>query len=203
MKIIIDKKQYTRLINEGTTVDEFMELIVSRFPETKNYIPKIKEFIDKSGCKRIETFKMKQGLVLSLHDRVVISDLAFSNPLSMFLFILFHEIAHQYQYKKYGDDKMYEYYINEISITEAAEFMKNVEIVADEFATRKVREFIKLGLINKSDNMFKSFYKKITIYHFVTLLSTIKKMIKSKNLKNSEEISELLYNWIKNSIPIS
>lgn len=202
MNIIVNKNQYIKLINEGTSVNEFIELVVKRYPKIIDHIDKITEFIDKSGCKRIETFKMGQGLGLSLHDRVVISEFAFSKPLGMFLFILFHEIAHQYQYRKYGDEKMYECYTGEISVEEAANFMKNVEVVADEFAYRKVREFVKLGLVDKSDSNFPGFYKNIPTGHFITLISKIKKMIKDQNVSKPEEVSELFYNWVKNSIPV-
>ena len=200
MNIIINETQYISLLNEGTSVDEFMELILKNYPQTKDYIDKIKEFIDKSNCKRIETFRMTQGMGLSLHDRVVISDVAFLQPLPKFLFILFHEIAHQYQYRKYGDEKMYECYTGEISVEEAAEFMKKVEIVADEFATRKVREFVKLGFVDKKDSNFKGFYKDVPIGHFVTLISSVKKMVKSQNVSKPEDVSELFYNWVKNSV---
>lgn len=200
MNIIINENQYLSLLNEGTSVDEFMELIVKKYPETTDYIDKIKDFIEKSGCKRIETFRMSQGMGLSLHDRVVISDSAFSEPLSKFLFILFHEIAHQYQYRKYGNEKMYECYMNETSIDDAAEYMKKVEIVADEFATRKVREFVKLGLLIQKDTEFKGFYKDIPIGHFKMLIFSVKKLVASKNVNKPEDISEIFYNWVKNSV---
>jgi hypothetical protein len=200
MNILVNKNQYINLLNEGTTVDEFLQLVLKRYPQTNDFIDKIKDFIDKSGCNRIETFRMTQGMGLSLHDRVVISDISFSQPLPKFLFILFHEIAHQYQYRKYGDEKMYECYTGEISIEEAAEFMKKVEIVADEFATRKVREFVKLGFVDKKDSDFKGFYKNIPLGHFITLISSVKKMIKNQNVTKPDDVSELFYNWIKNSI---
>jgi len=200
MNIIINNNQFQSILKESKSVDSFLKLITEKYPKTKDFINLIEKFILESGCRRIEVFEIKQGLGVSLSDRVVISTRAFSESLPKFLFILFHEIAHQFQYKKYGAEKMYECYKGEISIKYASEFMSKVEIVADEFATRKVREFIKLGHLESGDDAFKGFYKKIPANYFIALINSIRKMIKEKDIKDPAGISELFYNWIKNSI---
>lgn len=200
MNIVINENQFGSILNESNSVDNFLGIVKNKYPETKKFINLIEKFILESNCRRIEVFDFKQGLGISLSDRVVISTRAFDESLPKFLFILFHEIAHQYQYKKYGAEKMYECYQGEISLKEASEFMSKVEIVADEFASRKVREFIKLGHLNDGDDTFKGFYKKIPATYFIALINSIRKMIKEKNIKDPAGISELFYNWIKNSM---
>jgi hypothetical protein len=97
---------------------------------------------------------------------VLLNQNIFFQSLPNFLFILFHEIAHQYQYKKYGDEKMYEFYLGEIGVREAAILMKKFETVADEFATRKVREFVRMGLISQPNTPGLALYNNVSLSYF-------------------------------------
>jgi tRNA threonylcarbamoyladenosine modification (KEOPS) complex Cgi121 subunit len=83
---------------------------------------------------------------------------------------------------------------------ECAKWMKDVEIVADEFATRKIRQYVKLGYIKGGNDILKAFYKNIPESHFIKLISQVRDMIKKSDIKSPEEISELFYNWIKAEI---
>ena len=115
------------LLNEETAgIDDFIQKIIATYPETENFIDKIKSFIEDSNCKKIEVARFKYpALGLALHNGVLFNKTIFNQTLSNFLFIIFHEIAHQYQYKKYGDDKMYEFYLGDIDVKEAAIDEKN------------------------------------------------------------------------------
>lgn len=59
----------------------------------------IEEFINKSGCKSItfEELNPKCGGI-STPDECIISTIILEFPKEILLYILFHEIAHQYQY---------------------------------------------------------------------------------------------------------
>jgi uncharacterized protein (DUF2132 family) len=115
------------------------------------------------------------------------------------LFVIFHEIAHQYQFKKYGNDIMYKCYKNEIDIEEAADFMKKTEMVADEFAARKVREFVKLGHIDKSF-VSPQLYKNIPIQQLKKMISNFRNELKKRNYSTPETISEWFYNTVKSEL---
>jgi hypothetical protein len=198
MKVIINEKQLENLILEETLgLDNFLLMVVDKFPQCKDYIDVIQEFIVNSNCRRIEVGKVNGAFGVSLSDRVLISDTCFKQPFEMFLFILFHEIAHQYQYKKYGEEKMYEIYLGEISLEEGANWMKQIEIIADEFATRKVRQLQKMGAIPIDTKIFKSFYQNIPINHFIGLITKIKSELKRQNVTNPSEVSEIIYNWVR------
>jgi hypothetical protein len=201
MKVIINEKQLENLILEETLgLDNFLLMIVEKYPQSKGYIDVIQEFIVNSNCRRIEVGKVNGAFGVSLSDRVLISDTCFKQPFSMFLFILFHEIAHQYQYKKYGEEKMYEVYLGELSMEEGANWMKQIEIVADEFATRKVRQLQKMGAIPNNEKIFKSFYQNIPINHFMSLITKIKSELQRQNVTNPSEVSEIIYNWVRPKI---
>ena len=187
------------LKEETEGIRPFLYRIMSTYPETEIYIDEIKSFIENSNCKKIEVTKFKfPAMGLALHNGVLFNESIFNYPLSSFLFVMAHEIAHQYQYKKYGDDKMYECYLGEISVEDAAKAMKEVEIIADEFATRKLREFIKMGLIDKDDERkINAMYSSVPLRHFENLISKTRDDLKQKNLKNFEGITNYFYNMIK------
>lgn len=195
------KESTTRKVLKEETegIRPFLYRIMSTYPETEIYIDEIKSFIENSNCKKIEVSKFKfPAMGLALHNGILFNESIFNYPLSSFLFVMAHEVAHQYQYKKYGDDKMYECYLGEISVEDAAKAMKEVEIIADEFATRKLREFIKMGLIDKDDERkINAIYSSVPLRHFENLISKTRDDLKQKNLKNFEGITNYFYNMIK------
>ena len=189
-----------RILKEETQgTDSFLTQIMETYPETESFINDIEKFIKNSNCKKIEVAKFKYpALGLAVHNGVLFNEVIFKQKLPDFLFIIFHEIAHQYQYKKYGDEKMYEFYLDETDVKDAAIAMKQIEIIADEFANRKVREFINLGFINNPNkkSLF-SIYKDVPLYQFENLITQTKDTIKSKNVSGFDKIAELFYNMIK------
>ena len=199
MKIILTEQQYKLLIEQTGGLDNFLSQLVKRYPEVKNFKTDLENFIINSDCKKIEFASFKfpaQGA--ALHNGVLINKATLNKPLSFVLFVIFHEIAHQYQYKKYGEELMYKVYTDEISVEEAAKFMKNIEETADEFADRKCREYIKLGYIKSVT--FQKFYKSVNLNYFSSFINGVKSDLKTKQLKSPDEISQYFYNKIKTEI---
>lgn len=196
-------KEVMGLLNEETDGSEdFISKMISKYPQSKNLVHIIKSFIDKSNCKKIEIASFKYpALGIALHNGVLFNVQMFSLPLSDFLFVFFHEISHQYQYKKYGDDKMYQFYMDEISVEEAAKIMQKVELTADELAIRKIREVIKLGYIDKLPSpMIASAYKNTPLSHFEKLISLCREQLRVNNKKDFNDIADYFYNMVKINI---
>lgn len=199
MKIIINENQLKQLL-EQEGFDELTVKVSERYPDSVYLMRFISDFVKKSGCQKINIESLKHGAMgLSLVDRVVINEKSLDLPLSNFLYVLLHEVAHQYQYKKYGIDKMYGVYTGDISVDEGAEFMKYVENVADDFAIRKLREINKLfdDKIKINANISKT-YENIPIDYYKSLINIFIKKIKDSNYSSKEDISEILYNYVKN-----
>ena len=96
--------------------------------------------------------KLKEQFSSLIEEKIIATNVVATLILPKALYIIFHEIAHQYQFKKYGADKMYECYTGDLSDEEAADLIKRVEEVADEFALKKVRQLINLGFpIDKTE----------------------------------------------------
>jgi hypothetical protein len=201
MRYIITESQYRLLTEETSGVDDFIGQMVEKYPEVEGYSNQIKSFIENSGCHKIEVASFKYpAMGLALHNGVLFNKMIFYQTLPKFLFVLFHEIAHQYQYKKYGAEKMYEFYLGDLDVNDAAESMKKIEIIADEFALRKVREFAKIGLIDVKDSNLPAVYKTIPINHFVRLITQSRDEIKRKGITDFDGVSETFYNMVKVNI---
>lgn len=179
---------------------EFIETLRDNFSLNDEIIQYVINSIKNSGCEKIQFENFNFGAMgLALHDRVLINRSLLSNKLEFILFVIFHEIAHQYQYRKYGSSKMYQCYTDEIITDEPIEFMKKAEIVADEFGSRKIRQLQSKGLISNNFTPPK-YYKTMSLQQFRNFIERVKERLDMRNITSPEEISELFYNMIKNTI---
>jgi len=185
------------LLEQTSGLNEFLNKVKETYDIDDEFIDKINQFILNSDCKKIMVQNIKMGEALALSDRVVISPRVFTNSLGMFLFILFHEIAHQYQFKKYGEEKMYSVYVGDTTIQDAAEFMRKTELVADEFARKKVKEFVKLGFLPKEEATFEGMYKNVTTHQLMGMISQFRNVIRQGRITEPSEVSEFFYNMVK------
>ena len=202
MKLIITENQYRRLLNESTEgLDIFIQKIVEAFPSVTEYVDIIKNNIESSNCQKIEFSKMRMAGGLSLHDRVLISD-DYVNPktsnISKLMYIIFHEIAHQHQYKKYGKELIYDMYIGEIDMEGAIMFLRYIENVADQFGMRKCRELKRLGVIPEGQKLIEvGAYDNYNDKMFEDYINLLKSKVTSAGVTKPEDISELIYNLVK------
>lgn len=190
-----------RILKEETQgLESFMDVLIKKFPEVKEYSDTIVKFIEESDCKNIEFAKFKMpALGLALHDGVLINEVVFYQGLPYTLFVIFHEIAHQYQFKKYGAELMYECYNNDYDIKKASQFMKKTEMVADEFALRKLKRMENMGLI-KIERFPTSYYKNVSESQLEHMIISIRTQLKSQNKSTPNEISEHFYNMVKSEL---
>jgi len=189
-----------RILNEETQgIDRFIDELSNTHELSDELKTFVKKFIEESQCKKIDFSKFKiDALGLALHTGVLINSLTLKKPLPFLLFVIFHEVAHQYQFKKYGDDEMYHFYLGDVTEKEAAEFMKKTEEVADEFASRKIRELQKRGLIGSFTPP--QVYKNVSIQQISWMLNNFKKDMRKKNIDSPEKISEYFYNMAKSEL---
>jgi hypothetical protein len=194
------KENIRRILKEETEgINTFLDEISNVHElsgELKNFI---KEFIKKSNCKQINFSNFKIGaLGLALHNGVLINSITLKQSLPFLLFVIFHEVAHQYQFKKYGDDIMYDCYLGDISEEQAAKFMKKTEEVADELATRKIRELQKMGLIEPFTPP--QVYKNMPMEKITMMVNNFRTDMKRKNIDSPTKISEYFYNMVKSEL---
>jgi hypothetical protein len=206
MKTKLDETNHMRklmgltLIKEETErVDGFLDEISSVHNMSDELRDFVKKFINESNCERIDFANFKMGVMgVAIKSGVLINKHAIKNSLPFLLFIIFHEIAHQYQFKKYGEDIMYNCYLGDISEIEAAEFMKHTEEVADDFASRKIRELQKLDLIGEYTPM--QMYRKLPINQITMMVNKYRDDMGMKNIDSPKKVSEYFYNIVKSEL---
>ena len=194
-------KLVSRVIKEETSgLEDFIDTLRSNFNMSDELVDFVGNFISNSNCNKIEFAKFKYpALGAALHNGVLINIMVLKRSLEDALFSIFHEIAHQYQYKKYGIEKMYEFYNDELSVNETAKFMKEVETVADSFASRKIRELQKMGMID-SNFVPKEGYKNVSVDQLAYFINKIRSELRSNNISSPDDISEFYYNLMKDQL---
>jgi hypothetical protein len=150
-----------------------------------------------SDCKNVSFEKIKMGDGVSLGYKLILNPSILNYSLGRALFIIFHELAHQYQFKKYGKDKMLELYEDHISLSDAAKFMHDVEIVADEFAERKLKSLERKGLVNLKDSDTRKDYHSMRTSMLEYMIRQIRDMMRKQKVTGSDKVAEFMYNLIK------
>jgi len=192
---------FKTLINEETDgITIFLNKIQAEYDISDSLYTELMEFIEKSNCKKIEFAKFNYPAIgLALHNGVLINSNMIGDNLSFLIFVIFHEVAHQFQFKKYGDKIMYGVYSGDVSIDEAAKFMKHTEEVADEFAMRKIRELQKKGLIDDNYRA-NSPYRNISVQSIKSMIIRFRDNLESKNITSPNDISKYFYNMVKSKM---
>ena len=187
-----------RIIKEQTEGDtEFVKTIVDKYNISDELKNEIVNTIKSADTKKIKFQPIKMGAGLCLGDRLVMNPVTLSYPLGKFLFILFHELAHQYQFKKYGQEKMLELYNDEIDIKDAAKFMADVEMVADEFAFRKMKNLERRGMVKVNPNDIIKGYENVSSDMLEHMIRSFRNEFRKNNVTGAQKISEFLYNMVK------
>jgi hypothetical protein len=147
MKDIILKilKEEVSNIETKSEFDQFYTKFKSSYGKEKNidsiFINLVKD-IKNSPTPRITMVKSRFFCGMSLTDNVMLSEFIFNESLYKFIYILFHEIAHQYQYKKYGKDILYTLANQEIN-NKTLDSLIKIEQVADRFGVNMANKYAK------------------------------------------------------------
>jgi hypothetical protein len=120
-----------------------------------------------------------------------------NTSLPSLLFTLFHEVAHQYQFKKYGTKKMMAIHTGEFSVSEGLSFLRQMEVTADRYAEQKLHQLKKLGLISPNEIIPKGFYKSLGDEHYFKIYEMTKNLLSEEDTKDPERISQILYDKLK------
>ena len=117
-------------------------------------------------------------------------------PVADLMFVIFHELAHYYQYRKYGEDfVLFIYTDSEEQLEADARKLKSIENTADKFSTMKTNYYLTKYKIKQQITM--SGYSNFTIENIKSQLVYFKKIVAQKKLKTVDEINNFIYNMVK------
>lgn len=177
-------------------LDQFINELKSKFPDHSNLIDDLKAFIMQSGCPAIEFDNLYGASGISKTDKCVIDTGTLNKDIQNALYVILHEITHQYQYSKYGKNVMWDAYSSNIDIEEAVDLLMNIELVADRLAILKSAKLLKDHQI-EIKNVIKPYYSNLSRSYFKNHLENLRKVVSSKGINSIEDANELMYNKLK------
>jgi hypothetical protein len=172
----------------------FLEIVRETYSKYQ-YIEKILEetevFIRNSNCKSIK-FTQLRALGMALHNGVYLSNSILNRNLNQFLYVVYHEIAHQYQYKKYTPEYIYGIYSEDTPSIEGGKLLLSIENTADELSVRKIRKLVQKGWLPSIP--IHKFYSSVSISSATQIVQGVKEDLKEQGLTEVEDISNYFYN---------
>ena len=191
-------------VSENTTdgLSEFIQEIDAKFPNNTKLLEDLSKFIIKSKCPSIKFDTIYGAMGISKTDECIISKSALSRDLGNLLYVILHEVAHQYQYKKYGKDVMWDAYNSTIDLDTATDLLMNIELVADRLA------YLKANAILKDNNIqtkvpIRTVYSKISRDYFKSHLESLRDEVKKKGFTSADDVNEWMYNKLKTKPPVT
>ena len=177
-------------------LNHFMHELKSKFPDHVDLLDDLQAFIMTSGCPAIEFDTLYGASGISKTDKCVINRNVLQRSLENALYVILHEISHQYQYSKYGKDVMWDAYNSIIDIEQAVDLLMNIELAADRLAVLKTLSLLKkYGVENTK--AIQSTYSKTSRSYFKSHLESLRDAVKEKGIDSIEGANELMYNKLK------
>ena len=177
-------------------LDEFMKRLNEAFPEHPGVLDDLESYIVSSGCPAIafETLYGAQGI--SKTDKCIVSDQVLKSSIEKALYVILHEISHQYQYAKYGKNVMWDAYSSRIDIDQAIDLLMNIELVADRLAVLKATQILRSNRVIDFKPIV-SLYKAVNRSYFKSHLESLRDAVTKKGVDSIEGANELMYNKLK------
>ena len=156
-------------------------------------------WIEGADIKSISFEPLVGAAGIAHYDRLILNKNVLNNNFCYFLYVLLHETSHYYQFKKHGMDLELNAFGSD-DVTEVADTILNIEIIADRLAIRKFGMFVKK--YDLQCNPPKSYYVGIknndhTYNAFLNYIQDVIKMIKEKGIKSNKDLVDSIYNTVK------
>ena len=177
-------------------LQEFIQEISNKFPNQNKLLADLATYISNSGCPSIKFDTLFGAMGISKTDECIIDKSVLNKSIGGLLYVILHEIAHQYQYKKYGKDVVWDAYSSKIDLQQAAELLMNIETVADKLASLKTKSLLKKNNIEEKSPIV-TFYSNMNVDYFKNYLEKLRNEVKDKKMESIEEVNEYIYNKLK------
>jgi len=182
--------------NKTEGLPEFIHTIDDKFPGNTELLSDLTKFIIESKCPKIKFDNLYGAMGISKTDECIIGKSNLEKPIGDLLYVILHEVSHQYQYKKYGKDLMWDAYNSNIDIDKAADLLMNIEKVADKLASLKANSLLKEYEI-KTERPISTFYSAMDKDYFKRHLVGLRNEVANKNFNSVEDVNEYMYNKLK------
>lgn len=176
---------------------------INNISQSKPFLPKglikdLESFIINSGCTSIRFEDMSsKALGLSNYDECILGYKLLSLQFEYVLYIVMHEIVHQYQYKKYGKDVALEIYKSNISLDEAVDKLLYLEKTADRLSIAKMKQLLKKYKVPSNVVIRPRYLDVVDTTYFEKYVTEVRREVLKNNYTTIEDINSYMYNRIK------
>lgn len=158
------------------------------------------EVIYKSGCPKIKFDGLTGALGISKADECILSTYILELSLPKMLYIILHEVAHQFQYTKHGEEFAQDIFFGDKSDLESAKDLLRIENIADRFAVRMTKHLLTKYKIPFKNYEVAPLYKSQTPLGISHHVSRMRNTIKMLDVKDIHILNDLLYNSLKQTV---
>lgn len=176
----------------NNSLEVFLDILIRKHPHLESSRGFFWKTFDNSGVVSIEINSLRFGVAVSLPKIIIVAPKVLNIELNHLLFTLFHEIAHQYQFKKYGVENMLKIQMGRMDRESSISFLRQIETVADEYAERKLREMKKLNFLPQTEIIPKGFYKTLKDQDYEKMIDVSKKLLEGEDIKDHKNVSKIL-----------
>lgn len=176
-------------------IDKFITQLNDTYSGREQLFNDLRSVIISTGCPSIEFEPLRQALGISKTDKCIISSTVLGRSLTTVLYVILHEIAHQKQYSKYGEDVATEIFLGEISVEEASKKLLAIENTADRWS-RKITTAL-LKKYNLPVPNIPLLYKNYSPAQIKMQVEYFRRLIKSHNIRTIEQANNLIYNLVR------
>jgi len=179
--------------NVGGISEFLLKINLARPDIPPKTLEEIKRFIERSGCAKIFFLDLSnRAMGISKTNECIINSKLLTFPLEYFLYILFHEVAHQYQYKKHGKNYVLSVYSNLEPKLESAKKLLEAERIADRLAIAKVKSVLKNCNIRATREIIPRYLNLSDLTQIEKHLENVREIVSKRNLKTIEEINDAI-----------
>jgi hypothetical protein len=179
--------------NRSTSnVDIFLDKLFTAYPfrQVQPIRKDLKDIIIKSRCPHITYGDIGHTGGIAKSDGVIISNKMFNTQFNNHLFVILHEISHQYQYSKHGEELAMQIYKQNIPVEMAATVLRHIEDTADRLARQMMnRLFVKYDLPPISRGLS---YGHMSDESLIRYITSVREMVKTNKLKTIKQINDKL-----------
>lgn len=178
-------------------LDIFIDMIRLRYPIMSSCLIDLNEFIINSGCKSIRFEEMSnKSLGISKTDECVLSNTVIKVHKEYMMYVILHEVSHQYQYKKHGKNISLDIYNGDITIKKAAEKLLFLEKAADRLAIKKLKSIFRSNNIPMDIDPIPRYLNLTNTEYLEKYLSGIRDDVKKHNLLSIEDINNYVHSTL-------
>tara|TARA_B100000963_G_scaffold349061_1_gene357539 strand:- start:20584 stop:21378 length:795 start_codon:yes stop_codon:yes gene_type:complete len=196
MKNFIETFKIFESKNRVNGLEEFINTLKENFKEYHSVIDDLKSYILKSGCEAIGFDTLYGASGISKTDKCVIADKVLKEPIEKALYVILHEVSHQYQYSKYGKNVMWDSYNSNIDIEKAVDLLMNIELVADRLAIIKTKHLLDSNGV-KNYKEVTAVYPKMSRQYFKSHLESLRKSVNDKKIEDVDGVNNMMHNKLK------